>query len=148
MKIYLGLLLALITISCKVQKNTSFVSNEKEVIIEKQLLTENTSHLRDSSLAPFYHGVASGDPYEESVVIWTRVSPAYQMNNIGIEWEMSLEPTFKNILQEGTLTTNPAKDYTVKTIVESLKQNTVYYYRFNALGSYSQTGKTKTLPSI
>ncbi|MBK9328799.1 MAG: PhoD-like phosphatase N-terminal domain-containing protein [Sphingobacteriales bacterium] len=29
----------------------------------------------DSSLTPFYHEVASGDPTSDAVIIWTRVTP-------------------------------------------------------------------------
>ena len=32
----------------------------------------------DTTLAPFYHGVASGDPLTDAVIIWTRVTtPRY-----------------------------------------------------------------------
>ncbi|MEM6806447.1 MAG: PhoD-like phosphatase N-terminal domain-containing protein, partial [Bacteroidota bacterium] len=41
-------------------------------------LTENTSSLKDVSLKPFYHGLASGDPLPDRVIIWTRVTPETQ----------------------------------------------------------------------
>ena len=70
-------------------------------------LTENTQSLRDENHKPFYHGVASGDPYPESVILWTRVTPETQLNSIVVGWEISDQEDFSSIAQTGSFTTNP-----------------------------------------
>lgn len=110
-------------------------------------LVENTTHLQDPELAPFYHGVASGDPMPESVVIWTRVTPKIPMPEILVDWEVALDQMFTRIIQKGQATTSPVRDYTVKVTLNELEPNTRYFYRFKSAGVYSKTGGTKTLPN-
>ncbi len=45
----------------------------------------------DTLYAPFYHGVASGDPLPDRVIIWTRVTPQND-NPIDVEWKMAADP--------------------------------------------------------
>lgn len=110
-------------------------------------LTENTESFRDASLRPFFHGVASGDPLPNAVIIWTRVTPITQEPSVEVIWEIAIDKTFNNIAATGTLTTGPEKDYTVKIDIDSgLTAGTNYFYRFKALGGVSMVGKTKTAP--
>ncbi len=111
-------------------------------------LVEETAHLRDSTMAPFYHGVASGDPLYDRVIIWTRVTPADSMPSINVVWEISDDKNFKSILKNGEVNTDPSKDYTVKVDVNQLNEGTSYYYRFHALGKTSIIGKTKTAAKV
>jgi len=111
----------------------------------KVLLEENTSHLQDKNLAPFYHGVASGDPLQKSVILWTRVTPKYKSNNIPVQWEIALDSKFRKVVGKGNYKTNVARDYTVKVEATNLRPNTKYFYRFKALDSYSKVGETKTI---
>lgn len=108
-------------------------------------LREQTEHLRDSTMAPFYHGVASGDPLYSQVIIWTRVTPADSLPSVDVVWEVATDETFNNKVKSGTYTTIPERDYTVKVDVDGLESGSIYYYRFFALGSKSMTGRTKTL---
>jgi len=137
LKTYYPIFLVLLVMGCMEQKERT----------PEIPLKENTTHLHDLTLGPFYHGVASGDPYQESVVIWTRVTPLSMTDEISVEWEIALDADFTNQVNSGVLLTNPSKDYTVKAIIDGLLANTTYYYRFKALDSYSITGTTKTLPS-
>ena len=98
----------------------------------------------DATLAPFYHGVASGDPLQESVIIWTRVSDV--SGTIPVDWQMATDTAFTNIINCGTFFTDANRDYTVKVDVDRLQPNTYYYYRFFANGKYSIRGRTRTLP--
>ncbi|MEM0994642.1 MAG: PhoD-like phosphatase N-terminal domain-containing protein, partial [Bacteroidota bacterium] len=43
-------------------------------IASSTLFSQRLDDLFQSELAPFYHGVASGDPLEDAVIIWTRVT--------------------------------------------------------------------------
>ena len=97
-----------------------------------------------SSNKVFQHGVASGDPDQQSVVLWTRVTTISAQ--ITVQWELSTDPNFSEVLQRGDVVTNPYRDHTVKVLVSSLKPGQQYWYRFYAEGSYSPVGRTKTLP--
>ncbi|RFC54238.1 alkaline phosphatase D family protein [Brumimicrobium aurantiacum] len=99
----------------------------------------------DPSLAPFYHGVASGDPLEDRVIIWTRVTPAKD-TLVPVNWVMALDTGFQNVVARGSYETDYTKDYTVKIDVKALQPNTTYYYHFSALNKNSVTGRTRTLP--
>lgn len=110
-------------------------------------LTEQVSSLYDEQRKPFYHGVASGDPLTDRVIIWTRVTPDDSLKTIDVAWEVSTSEQFGEIMKEGSITTSPDKDYTVKVDVGGLRPDTRYYYRFTALNKTSPAGRTKTLPA-
>lgn len=107
---------------------------------------EEVAPLYDSALRPFYHGVASGDPLQDRVILWTRVTPSDSLASIPVRWEIATERAFTSIVQSDTLSTSPARDYTVKIDVKGLSPGTKYFYRFVALGKTSMVGETKTLP--
>lgn len=112
-------------------------------------LVENTAELRDDLLAPFFHGVASGDPLPSGVVLWTRVTPDTQLPEVEVGWEIAKDDAFQEVALSGKVTTGPDKDYTVKVdISEGLEAGTQYYYRFRALDGTSMTGKTMTAPQL
>lgn len=98
------------------------------------------------ALKPFYHGVASGDPLENRVVIWTRVTPEEE-GLVEVVWEIAETPGFTSIVQSGKAYTDASKDYTIKVDVGSLQPDRYYYYRFKALGFISMVGRTKTTPT-
>jgi alkaline phosphatase D len=107
---------------------------------------EEISFLYDSALRPFYHGIASGDPLADRVILWTRVTPNDSLAKISVQWEVASDSLFNSIISRDTVETNPSKNYTVKVDVTALQPDTYYYYRFKALGGVSRVGRTKTLP--
>lgn len=100
----------------------------------------------DTALAPFYHGVASGDPLTDRVIIWTRVT-TQQSGPVTVNWRVATDTTFSNIVVSGTTTADTTHDYTVKVDVTGLQAGTWYYYQFEALGRKSLTGRMKTVPA-
>lgn len=102
----------------------------------------------DETLAPFYHGVASGDPTQNAAIIWTRITLTTPSKTIPIRWEISLNPNFKTIEQTGEQSTTINDDYTLKIDVENLKPGTEYFYRFQHKEATSITGKLQTLPLV
>lgn len=103
------------------------------------------SKLYNPTLKPFYHGVASGDPLMDRVIIWTRVTPN-RNSEVNVNWMVSKDVFFTNIIKSGKVIASKDKDYTVKVDVIGLLPDTRYYYRFNALGTNSIVGITKTIP--
>lgn len=97
------------------------------------------------ALQPFYHGVASGDPLTDRVIIWTRITTEEDV--VYGKWRMAKDSLFTVDLIEGYFNTDGSKDYTVKVDVTGLEANTWYFYEFEALGRRSVRGRTKTAPS-
>lgn len=96
---------------------------------------------------PFYHGVASGDPLGDAVIIWTRVTPQDFSSPVAVEWRMATDTSMTNIVNSGSLLTDNTKDFTVKVDVTGLQPDTYYFYEFTALGANSARGRTKTAPT-
>ena len=99
-----------------------------------------------SGKATFTHGVASGDPAQTSVLIWTRVTPEAP-GPVPVKWSVTRDAAFKDVVQRGTFTTGPERDYTVKVLVEGLEPGKIYYYWFTAGQASSPGGVTRTLPA-
>lgn len=98
-----------------------------------------------SSLPPFTHGVASGDPGLNSVVIWTRILPA-DSARVRFVWRLSTDPAFKTWLKKGAAYAGPESDWCFTQKVSQLNPGTTYYYRFEYSGDTSVIGRTRTLP--
>lgn len=96
----------------------------------------------------FVHGVASGAPMSDSIVLWTRVTPD-DAQSVSVDWELSTSPNFTNSTASGNVSAQSASDYTLKVIPTGLVANTTYYFRFSANSGeiVSPVGKTKTLPT-
>lgn len=100
--------------------------------------------LTPTSSAAFKHGVASGDPAHESVVLWTRITT--DAGNLPVAVELAETDDFTTIIWTIETETGPARDHTVKVVPTGLTPGKTYYYRFTAAGETSPTGRTKTLP--
>ncbi|GIV55033.1 MAG: hypothetical protein KatS3mg039_1551 [Candidatus Kapaibacterium sp.] len=100
----------------------------------------------DPRLWPFYHGVASGDPLEDRVILWTRVSPPALDTTVTVDWVIALDTGLTQIVRRGSVQTSSYRDFTVKVDADSLEADRTYYYAFRALGKWSLIGRTKTAP--
>jgi alkaline phosphatase D len=100
----------------------------------------------DQPALAFQHGVASGDPLSDRVILWTRVTPARPLANVEVEYVVATDPRCRRIVARGQFVTSAARDYTVKVDVAGLRPGTTYYYRFAAEDARSPIGRTKTLP--
>lgn len=97
--------------------------------------------------AAFRHGVASGDPLADRVILWTRVTPPNPTAEATVGWEVARDAKFAQVVSRGETRTGAARDYTVKVDVPGLDAGTTYYYRFESLGARSAIGRTRTLPA-
>ncbi|MBS0385805.1 MAG: alkaline phosphatase D family protein [Proteobacteria bacterium] len=93
----------------------------------------------------FNHGIASGDPQADKVVIWTRVTPA-QAGPVPVRWIVARDRELTDIVKTGVIQATDARDYTVKADVTGLRAGAPYFYGFRAGDAHSPTGRTKTLP--
>ena len=92
----------------------------------------------------FTHGVASGEPGANSVMLWTRYAAA---SDARLAVELSDTADFARIVAGASVTATGDRDHTTKIVVDGLEPGRWYFYRFVAPdGTKSSTGRTRTLP--
>jgi alkaline phosphatase D len=96
--------------------------------------------------ATFTHGVASGDPLHDAVVLWTRAVPNTGSEPVTVRWEVATDAEFINLTHSGQTQVSAEHDYTIKVDVRNLNAGQTYHYRFVAGGTTSDSGTTRTLP--
>ena len=94
----------------------------------------------------FDHGVASGDPLQDGVILWTRVSGGTG-ETVSVVWQVSSDPEMRSLVAAGRAETNADRDYTVKVDVRGLPAGSQLYYRFTVDNVDSPLGRTRTLPA-
>ncbi len=106
----------------------------------------------------FQHGVASGDPLPNAVLLWTRAtsSPEDQPGAergapVNLAWQVATDEGFSDVVAGATVTSDPAADNTVKVDADGLAPSTDYFYRFIVAdgpyaGQTTVTGRTRTTP--
>jgi alkaline phosphatase D len=101
----------------------------------------------------FVHGIASGDPLADRVILWTRVTPDDARLTPGteilVDFVVASDPYLKTVIGKGRASTSSNRDYTVKVDVDGLSAGTTYYYQFFDPAQplvTSATGRTRTLP--
>lgn len=101
------------------------------------------------SAPPFCHGVASGDPLADRVVIWTRLTlPDPRRSSMRVRWRMAVDPEMRHVVARGAIRTSAERDWTVKVDVGRLRPGRTYYYDFATDGRYSPMGRTSTAPPL
>ena len=123
------------------------------IITRRNLLAASTAGLATLALpgrafaqrlTGFTHGVASGDPHQTRVVLWTRyVSPGLARLRV----EVAEDESFTRPVTSGEVEVSPAHDHCIRAIVDNLPPDRWLHYRFIAPdGQVSDTGRTRTLP--
>jgi alkaline phosphatase D len=95
----------------------------------------------------FDHGVASGDPLQDRVILWTRLTPSDLSARLQVTWQIALDSQFKQIIKTDKVITSASQDFTVKVDATGLTANQSYFYRFVFGDKISPVGQTKTLPT-
>jgi alkaline phosphatase D len=100
-----------------------------------------------ASSSLFRHGVASGDPLADRVLLWTRVTPAAAARPVDVGWRVASDPAMARLVASGTIRTAADRDFTIKVDAGGLEPATTYYYRFDVGSARSTIGRTRTLPA-
>lgn len=95
----------------------------------------------------FDHGVASGDPRQDRVIIWTRITPKSGPREIAYTWSVTPLDRRAGGAKKGSGVTGPDRDYTVKVDVTGLDAGRAYTFAFESEGVASPVGRTQTLPA-
>ncbi|WP_230658144.1 alkaline phosphatase D family protein [Psychrobacter sp. I-STPA10] len=111
----------------------------------------STQSITSDNVVSFEHGIASGDPLADKVILWTRVTPVIKASEakpseIKVQWQIAEDAKMSKVVNQGSVTTTARQDYTVKVDADGLKPATTYYYRFSVGDTQSRIGRTKTLP--
>ncbi|MEU3026312.1 alkaline phosphatase D family protein [Streptomyces incarnatus] len=110
---------------------------------------------RASAQAPaFLHGVASGDPLPDGILLWTRVTPtpdATPGSGVGpdtvVSWVVATDKALTQVVSKGSTTATAASDHTVKADIRGLQPATDYWFRFSSGGADSPVARTRTAPA-
>lgn len=102
----------------------------------------------------FLHGVASGDPLPDGILLWTRVTPTADAlpgsgkgEPVTVTWEVAEDEGFGKVVAHGTVKAEAATDHTVKADVRGLAADAAYWFRFGAGGVNSPAARTRTAPA-
>lgn len=107
---------------------------------------------------PFRHGVASGDPLTDTVILWTRVTPAMEAvpgsglgPEVTVDWTVSRDPELQDVIRSGQAIATAARDHTVHVDPWGLAPDTEYFFGFTVTdgphaGARSPIGRTRTAP--
>ncbi|MFD5872759.1 alkaline phosphatase D family protein [Streptomyces sp. NPDC060322] len=124
------------------------------------VLTATSARAADGPV--FLHGVASGDPLPDGILLWTRLTPsadALPGSGLGadtpVAWEIAEDKDFSRIAARGTAVARAGSDHTVKADVRGLRPATAYWFRFSAASGgagggqsvLSPVGRTRTAPA-
>ncbi|MEU5039703.1 alkaline phosphatase D family protein [Streptomyces griseorubiginosus] len=109
---------------------------------------------RAAEAPAFLHGVASGDPLPDGILLWTRVTPTAEAvpgSGLGpdteVAWTVAKDKAFTDVVAKGSVTATAASDHTVKADVRGLAPATDYWFRFSAGGTDSPAARTRTAPA-
>jgi alkaline phosphatase D len=102
--------------------------------------------------SPFSLGVASGEPADNGVVLWTRLAPeplrggGMTPEPVEVRWELAADERMRQIVKSGRATAAADWAHAIHVEVGGLDPNREYWYRFHAGDATSPVGRTKTLP--
>ena len=101
---------------------------------------------------PFTLGVASGDPWADSVVLWTRLAldPTHgggmPAADVTVTWQLAADEKMSKVLKRGTQTATAEWAHSVHVEVSGLDADRWYWYQFRAGDHLSPVGRTRTFP--
>ncbi|MBW4688046.1 MAG: alkaline phosphatase D family protein [Komarekiella atlantica HA4396-MV6] len=105
------------------------------------------------SAYPFSLGVASGDPLQDSVILWTRLAPdplnggGMPPFNVPVHWQVALDENMKKVVLRGVALATPEFAHSVHVDVRGLQPNRWYWYQFRVGNELSPIGRTRTAPT-
>ena len=103
---------------------------------------------------PFTLGVASGDPWPDGFVIWTRLAPrpldehgGMPASRVPVRWEIAEDEGFRRVVRQGEAIAMPELGHSVHVEIDGLRPHRHYWYRFSTAGSeLSPVGRVRTAP--
>ena len=94
-----------------------------------------------AAAGPFTHGVAARAE-ARSAMLWTRARTSGRYR-----FQVARDRAFDRVVARGAATARSGSDNTMKPVVDGLRPNTTYFYRFLSEGRRSPVGRFRTLPA-
>src|SRR5262245_11662565 len=98
--------------------------------------------------SPFSLGIASGDPTDHSVTLWTLLTRERRNGPVEIEWILATDAGLKNVIKHGSILALPENAHSVHVEVNGLAPDRWYWYRFRSGADLSPIGRTRTFPAL
>lgn len=95
----------------------------------------------------FDHGVASGDPLSDRVILWSRVTPQEDAADVQVTVVVAFDQEMRSEVRRYKALATAARDYCVKVDAIGLQPDRWYYYRFQVGDQLSPVGRTRTFPA-
>lgn len=102
---------------------------------------------------PFKLGIASGDPFGDSVVLWTRLAPNPLVGDGGmpsakvpVYFQVALDENMRQVVRRARVMATPKSAHCVHVEIGGLEPDRWYWYQFKAGSEVSPIGRTRTFP--
>ena len=103
---------------------------------------------------PFALGVASGDPTDAAVILWTRLvvdiaaaDGGMPAEEVPVGWAIATDEALSDVVADGTVATGPEVAHSVHVDATGLDPDTEYWYRFSVGDRHSPVARTRTMPA-
>ena len=80
----------------------------------------------------FQHGVASGDPLADRVILWTHARFPGSDSPVLLRWEVAADASFATLVASGEVTASTATGHTAKVDATGLAPGGSHHFRFRA----------------
>lgn len=106
---------------------------------------------------PFLLGIASGEPWPDGFVIWTRlaVDPVAEdglggmpSRNVAVAWEVAEDAGMRTVVARGVEQAGIETAHSVHVELRGLRPGREYFYRFRTGRHVSAVGRTLTSPAL
>ncbi|MGY5799228.1 alkaline phosphatase D family protein [Rheinheimera faecalis] len=128
-------------------KNSAFFTGAAWLSTSVFGCSSTVEKAKNNSPIQFLHGVACGDPLTDSLILWTKVTPAQQPDSVQLLLEVSETADFSKVQHQQLCLARQQADYCCKVDLTGLQPGRSYYYRFSDSNTVSAIGHGKTLPA-
>ena len=148
-----GLAVAGLTTACATssKKSSKGAPSTAAQPVETAVPTTPSTPLPDGI---FSLGVASGDPTDSAVVLWTRLASAATSpdggpptGDVQVAFDVARDEAFKDLVASDIAVARPDLGHSIHVDVTNLDPDSWYYYRFRVDGQTSPVGRTRTFPA-
>lgn len=105
---------------------------------------------------PFMLGIASGEPWPDGFVIWTRLAldplaedglGGMPSRQVPVAWEVAEDRNMRTMVARGVEQARIETGHSVHVELKGLKPGREYFYRFRSGRHSSEVGRTLTSPA-
>ncbi|RVT45597.1 alkaline phosphatase [Rheinheimera sediminis] len=127
-------------------KNSAFLTGAAWLSTAVLGCSSSVKTATNPSSIQFLHGVASGDPLADRLILWTKVTAEQEPDSVQLLLEVSDSADFSAIQHQQLCLARKEANYSCKVDLTGLEPGRSYYYRFRDSNTVSAVGHGKTLP--